>query len=155
MGRRWIGSVVAAGVAAATMIAAAPAAAAGTIDKVGKVRDSGCAGRMIDHKAIIGETGRRLGQVELWYSSRNGGENCVITRSSVGRAEMIASLEVDRDGNKRWSSGDVRSADHGVYNSYAGGAYRTGTNRHCVRFQGLIWRSGDSGSAVSRWSHCS
>lgn len=110
---------------------------------------------MIDHKAIYGETGRRLGQVELWYSSRNGGENCVITRSSVGRAEMVAALDVDKDGNKRWSSGDVTSSDYGKYDSYAGGAYRTGTDRHCVRFQGLIWKSGDSGSAISRFDHCS
>lgn len=110
---------------------------------------------MIDHKDINGETGRHLGRVELWYSPRNGGENCVITRSSVGRAEMAAALSVDKDGNKRWSSRDAFSSDYGKYDRYAGGAYRTGTNRHCVRFQGLIWKSGDVGSAISKFKHCS
>jgi hypothetical protein len=49
----------------------------------------------------------------------------------------------------------VTSSDYGKYDRYAGGAYRTGTDRHCVRFQGLIWKSGDSGSAVSKFGHCS
>lgn len=41
------------------------------------------------------------------------------------------------------------------YDSYAGGAYRTGTGGHCVRFQGLIWKSSNSGSAISSFKHCS
>lgn len=147
--------MVTAGVAGGLMMVSAPAATAATYEKHGHVRDSGCAGRVIDGKDITGDTGRKLGRVELYYSSRNGGENCVITRSSVGRAEMAAVLDVDKDGNKRWSSGDVTSSDYGKYDSYAGGAYRTGTDRHCVRFQGLIWKSGDSGSAISSFKHCS
>ena len=152
--RRSLAAVVAAGVAIGSMVFTAPTAMAGTYEKHGKVRDSGCAGRMIDQEDILGQTGRKLGRVELWYSSRNGGENCVITRSSVGRAEMTAALDVDRDGNRRWSSGDQTSSDYGKYDRYAGGAYRTGTDRHCVRFQGLMWTSTDSGSAPASFGHC-
>ena len=154
MRRRLSGVILAFGMMVSLMLAVAPAASAGTIEKHGYVRDSGCFGRVIESKRIVGESGRALGRVELWYSSRNGGENCVITRSSVGRAEMIADLDVDMDGNKRWSSGDRSSSDDGVYNRYAGGAYRSHTNGHCVRYQGLIFPSHDSGSAWSGFVHC-
>jgi hypothetical protein len=138
----------------ASMLALAPAASAGTIEKHGYVRDSGCYGRIIDSKSIVGDF-RTLGRVELWYSSRNGGENCVITRSSVGRAEMLAALDLDMYGNKRWSSPDVYSSDYGIYDRYAGGAYRSHADGRCVRFHGIIWWGGDSGSYDSAFGHCS
>jgi hypothetical protein len=137
----------------ASVLGVAPAAYAGTIDKHGNVRDSGCYGRVLESKPIVGDF-RTLGRVELWYSSRNGGENCVITRSYVGRAEMVADLALDMDGNKRFSPPDVYSSDHGIYNSYAGGAYRSHADGRCVRYQGLIWKSGDSGSVLSGFVHC-
>lgn len=154
MRRRILATAITTGLAAASVILTAPAADAATIHKHGYVRDSGCAGHILESKKLIGDSTRILGRVELWYSSRNGGENCVITRSYVGRAHMVAELDVDKDGNKRWSSGDVYSSDDGVYNSYAGGAYRTGTNGHCVRYQGLIWISGDSSSIPIKFAHC-
>lgn len=153
--RRLIWLALALGTALASLLALAPAASAGTIGKHGYVRDSGCYGSRIDTHDLVNSQGK-LGRVELWYSTRNGGENCVITRSSVGRVEMIARLDVDMDGSRSWTSGDVYSADHGVYNSYAGGAYRSPSNGRCVRFFGLIDRGGSNfDDYTSSWGHCS
>lgn len=155
MRRQLMATLVTSGVVLGSMVAGAPVASATTIEKIGYVRDSGCAGRMIDQKTIYGDwTRQKFGQVQLFYPPRNGGENCVITRSWVGKAEMSASLLVDKDGNKPGLAGKRFSSDYGKYSSYAGGAYRTGTNGHCVKFHGVIWKSGEPGIGESNYGHC-
>lgn len=143
------------GMVSAFSLASAPAASAGTIEKRGLVRDSGCYGSRIDSWPIINDFGDRTGTLELWYSSRNGGENCAITRSSVGRAQMFVGLLLDMDGNRRPNSPpDLFSSDEGVYDRYAGGAYRPNANGRCVRVQGVIKKGGVSGGALTGFVHC-
>jgi hypothetical protein len=142
------------GLVSAFSFALVPTASAATIEKRGLVRDSGCYGRIVDTWPIINDIGNRTGTLELWYSSRNGGENCAITRSSVGRAEMLVALTLDMDGNRRYSPGDRTSSDYGVYDRYAGGAYRPDADGRCVRVQGIIWKGGMSGGAISGFEHC-
>ena len=154
MRRRLFKTGLVLGLVSAFSFALVPTAAAATIEKRGLVRDSGCYGRIIDTWPIINDVGNRTGTLELWYSSRNGGENCAITRSSVGRAEMLVILTLDMDGNRRYSPGDPISSDHGVYDRYAGGAYRSDADGRCVRVQGVIWKSGISGGALSGFEHC-
>lgn len=152
--RRLSRTALALGAAVALPFALAPSASAATIEKRGLVRDSGCYGSRIDSWPIINDLGARTGTLELWYSSRNGGENCAITRSSVGRARMFVGLLLDMDGNKRPTSPDRFSSDEGVYDSYAGGAYRPDADGRCVRVQGVIEKGGVSGGELTGFVHC-
>lgn len=117
---------------------------------------SSCSGSKLATKVIRNTDGRRIGRSELWYSSINGGQNCVITYNEVpGRANTYAYLIIDDNRNRRHDSTDRVSYDIGDYQYYAGASYRNRTNGKCVKWGGWI-RSyqgfGDVGS--NRWVHC-
>lgn len=152
--RKSITAAVLALTVAGGMAATAAPAAAGTISKVGSVRDAGCYGSRLEVEPIM-KGNVRLGQVELWYSRANGGTNCVLTRNGTGSPATMAELWVDRDGNKRLTRGDGYSKDYGTYPNYAGGAYQTRTDRKCVWFYGSIKVGGvEYWNSSGGWVHC-
>ncbi|WP_154402214.1 hypothetical protein [Ornithinimicrobium cavernae] len=116
-------------VLSATMMAGT-ATSASAAEK-GLVRDS-CIGTRIHHKPLVNGYGNTIGRVELWYSPRNGGQNCAMTYNyAKGKRFTGTFLVVDRDRNNI-------SYDDGWYEHYAGGAYRNGTDGHCVRYGGFV-----------------
>lgn len=110
----------------------------------------GCRGYMQERIPLekVGQPGRYVGHVELWYSSANGGTNCVMTYDdSDGPAWMSTSVKLSE-----WS--EYPGADNGYYNTYAGPYSITGTNGHCVSFYGSIDKYGNTYSYKSEPTHC-
>jgi hypothetical protein len=89
-----------------------------------------------------------IGRVELWYSSANGGTNCVMIWNYLGyKASLTPTLWLD-DGRSQSAPGS--------FVTYSNGAQLTGTNGKCARFSGSIAGSGpiDRGSASRGWGNC-
>lgn len=93
--------------------------------------DHPCGGERISSYKPLSDGGRSIGRVSLWYSSANGGTNCVMTETYLGRsATTWASLDVQKTG------GGVRSdTDSGNYAGFAA-VQLGGTDGHCVRWAG-------------------
>lgn len=138
----------------ATLSVSPPTASAGSHE--GPIKSS-CSGSKLATRVIRSTTGRLLGRAELWYSSRSGGQNCVITYNEVpGRAYTYAWLVVDDNRNRRHDPNiDRASADYGHYLYYAGASYRNRTNGKCVRWGGSISDELGFGDTHSPgWVHC-
>lgn len=107
---------------------------------------SHCTGTKLESKALKFD-GKKRGHVELWYSSKDNGTNCVITYDDAkGKRLMSASLVVQN----RKSSGDVGTFEH-----YAGGAAVTNTNGQCVQWGGYAYFGGKQFMYINdRWTHC-
>lgn len=121
---------VLASLALTTTLSVGLAGAANAYER-GLVRDT-CVGTRIHHKALVNDYGKTIGRVELWYSSRKGGQNCAMTYNyAEGRQNTSTFLVVDRFRNNL-------SLDQGNYWTYAGGAYRNNTDGFCVRYGGYV-----------------
>lgn len=121
-----------------------------------------CVGtRIYTEPVISSDTGKTLGRVELWYSSINGGQNCVMTYDNNNRASayMRARLVVDLNNNRTADWSTESSEDKGTYTTYAGGAYVNGTNGHCVSILGYVRTATDEAYAYwmdgsNQWQFC-
>jgi hypothetical protein len=139
---------------AAASVALAGGASAGAIAKgkspkaksVAKVVST-CTGTRLESKPLRNAAGKQRGHVELWYSSADGGTNCVQTYDDAsGKRQMSATLVVqDRP----------TSSDTATYETYAGGAAVTQTNGQCVQWGGYVWFGKTHyGYVNDRWTHC-
>jgi hypothetical protein len=127
-----------------TLLFASPAVAAEGIS-------SSCSGTVVSQAGLWLPGGNQVGRVELWYSSANGGTNCVITRSYLGSktAGIGAYLWLD-DGRSIY---DASSS----YDSYAGGAWISNASGVCVKYKGeVVNASGSiaSGGRTGTWGNC-
>lgn len=138
-------TVVVGAVAAVTLLAT-PAAAASH----GPIK-SQCTGTR-QESYPLNDGGRQIGRVELWYSSVNGGQNCVMTYNSLaGSVHTEAEIFIDDDGDGDW---DRNSWDRGNYSTYAGASYRDNTNGKCVWVYGQVSGGGYFDEFGSGWVHC-
>lgn len=146
-------SLVAAAAAVGMLVSTAPAA---TALSQGPLRDH-CVGTRIATHVLKNDRGVKIGRVELWYASRAGGQNCVMTYNyGAGKRFTGTFLRVDDNGDLR---ADRSSSDEGSYQYYAGGSYRNYTNGDCVQWGGMVYgpypaKHWDDDSFVSRWGHC-
>lgn len=88
-----------------------------------------------------------FGKTELWYSSANGGTNCVITHNLSGPGAWVeVHLQLD----------DGRAAgDSGYYGSYAGASYLTNADGHCVKVTGYVAPElGGYSRVITPWRNC-
>ena len=127
-----------------TVLFAAPASAAEGIS-------SSCSGTVVAQAGLWLPGGNQAGRVELWYSSANGGTNCVITHSYLGTktAGIGAYLWLD-DGR---SNSDASAS----YDSYAGGAWISNASGVCVKYKGEVVSSSGaiaSGGRTGSWGNC-
>ncbi|WP_454853110.1 hypothetical protein [Promicromonospora soli] len=123
-------------VAAVTLLAT-PAAA----EHHGNIKES-CSGTLLSSAPIKAGT-KRLGHVEIWYSSANGGTNCVETHNELGYAAYTEAY--------LWVSdpGGARTAwDRGTYSSYAGASYIVNADGHCAKAKGVITYNGRGYAAL-------
>ncbi|MEU3664100.1 hypothetical protein AB0E77_30820 [Streptomyces sp. NPDC032940] len=111
-------------VAAGLNLVAAPSASAAA-------EAYGCPGSQIDTYNIKDENGSTWGSIYLYYSSANGGTNCVInmTKKYAGQRHY---MDV-----KLWHSGDS-DKDEGYFTQYAGPATVTNSNGKCITLSGWV-----------------
>lgn len=148
MNTRWLGRSA----AVATVAALGIVGAGVTAPQASAALKSSCSGTRIENIPLRGiNTGTYLGNTELWYSSANGGTNCVITHINVSGVKLAqAVLVVQRDG------ADSIENNSGAFTQYAGASYFTNTNGHCIKWSGGIWANVDNDAAGSpnTWVHC-
>lgn len=125
--RKLVISVCAALLAAGAAVVGAPAQAA-TISVAPPYQlVTNCPGGMVSGfpKQVQNSVGERLGRVELFYSSANGGTNCTKFYDQLsGSYNMSAQLRLE--GISHWG------VDAGTFSTYAGGVLVTGTAGKCV-----------------------
>lgn len=96
---------------------------------------SRCPGTMLKEWSLKSSGGFKQGYVQLWYSSANGGTNCVMTFDNIaGSHSMLAWLR---------APGGRQDRDEDVYTTYAGGlgnpgAYLTNMDGKCVDWGGQV-----------------
>jgi hypothetical protein len=127
-----------------TVLFAAPASAAEGISP-------SCSGAIVAQAPVKLPNGTQVGRVELWYSSANGGTNCVITRSSLGSSTGgIGAYLWLQDGRSIYDA----SAS---YNSYAGGAWISNAAGICVKYKGEVVNASGAvgtGGRTGSWGNC-
>ncbi|MFC7024202.1 hypothetical protein ACFQHV_13735 [Promicromonospora thailandica] len=126
-----------------TVLFASPAVAAQGVSP-------SCSGSIVHQAGLWLPGGNQVGRVELWYSSANGGTNCVITRSFLGsKTDGIGAYLWLQDGRNVFDS----SAS---YNSYAGGAWISNAAGVCVKYKGEVVLNGDvaTGGRPGSWGNC-
>lgn len=121
------------------------------------VRDHCVGNKMRPNKPLINGYGKKIGHIELWYSSRNGGQKCVMTYNH-GKGTRVTQATLWADDN-RDGGDDRRASDRGRYEYYAGGAFLNQTNGSCVQFYGEVLgpnpkSSKDDAWAISSWGNC-
>jgi hypothetical protein len=139
------------GAVAAVGLFASPASA----DTVGPIKSS-CYGTKLA-TWNLSDGGVALGRTELWYSSVNGGQNCVITYNTLpGEVPTSVTLTVDDNRNREVDSSDRKAWDVDVYSSYAGASYLNNTDGKCVRVTGEVRNASHSliDSFGSGWRNC-
>jgi hypothetical protein len=139
------------GAVAAVGLFASPASA----DTVGPIKSS-CSGTKLA-TWNLSDGGVALGRTELWYSSVNGGQNCVITYNTLpGEVPTSVTLTVDDNRNREVDSSDRKAWDVDVYSSYAGASYLNNTDGKCVRVTGEVRNASHSliDSFGSGWRNC-
>ncbi|MFD8010498.1 hypothetical protein [Streptomyces sp. NPDC058955] len=121
--RRPIASLAVIAMTVAGLIGFAPSASAG---------DYGCAGSLVYSKNLTGPGNEVWSTAKLYYSSANGGTNCMVlvAKKYAGiKHYMYAMLRVDgRTGSH---------VNEGQFAWYAGPVVRTNTDGHCV--SGGFW----------------
>lgn len=119
----------------------ATGASADTIDQ--------CYGTRIEKKDLTNPDGTKKGYVELWYSSRDGGTNCVMTYNDTPGCNLVTNAYLTVEGR-------ARQSDEGMFCIYAGGVRAKNTNGKCVQFSGYVGLSnGSKGWRYSSgWVHC-
>lgn len=126
-----------------TVLLASPASAAEGIS-------SSCSGTVVAQDTLWLPGGNQVGRVELWYSSANGGTNCVITHSYLGsRTDGIGAYLWIQDGR---NIADASSS----YDSYAGGAWISNASGLCVKYKGEVVLDGTvaTGGRWGSWGNC-
>ena len=84
------------------------------------------------------------GRVEVWYSPKNGGTNCVMVYDLLpGAHYMQARIRIPN------SAKDV--SDVGTYEYYAGGAQISGTDGKCIEIDAFIRVSGAYSFRYGHW----
>lgn len=139
------------GAVAAVGLFASPASA----DTGGPIKSS-CSGTKLA-SWDLSDGGTDLGHTELWYSSVNGGQNCVITYNALpGDVPTAVTLIVDDNRNRRLDSTDREAYDIGVYGSYAGASYLNNTDGKCVMVTGEVRNASHSlvDSFGTGWRNC-
>lgn len=77
-------------------------------------RTTPCPGTRISNYKPLVDDGRTIGRVSLWYRSANGGTNCVMTETFIGRqAQTWAALDIQEPG------ADRTDEDRGYFSSFA------------------------------------
>lgn len=138
---------------ASTSQATTSQAAAG--DHYGPIKSSCSGTKVATWKLKKPGTSTVVGRTELWYSSANSGQNCVITYNTVaGSIPTGAQLWVDDDHNRKHSAGDRTSYDYGKYASYAGASYRNSTNGKCVKVKGEVTNGRWTAYVLTGWRNC-
>ncbi|GAA1182567.1 hypothetical protein F4556_001523 [Kitasatospora gansuensis] len=132
----------------------APAASAGTY---------GCGGSLVDTYDVRTSGGTKYGQVNLYYSTADGGTNCAVTidtyfGSGVSKDMNVVVVKCVA-GSAQGSMCDVGDSriDRGYYSWYAGPVAVTGTASRCVRVLGYIANPSDSSayaSVATSAAHC-
>ena len=106
-----------------------------------------CTGSKLESKPLTGPGGKTRGHVELWYSSADGGTNCVITYDDASGSRLMSATLVVQDRN---TASDTKTYEH-----YAGGAAVTQTNGKCVQWGGYVFFGKKQfGYINDRWTHC-
>ncbi|MGI5377110.1 hypothetical protein ACQEV2_23270 [Streptomyces sp. CA-251387] len=109
----------------------------------------GCPGSQIDTYNIKDENGSTWGSIYLYYSSANGGTNCVInmTKKYAGQRHY---MDV-----KLWHSSDD-DKDEGYFYEYAGPALVTNSNGKCITLSGWVADPGYNKIVGDQWQnvHC-
>ncbi|MDO9356910.1 MAG: hypothetical protein Q7T55_24650 [Solirubrobacteraceae bacterium] len=139
-------SVVLAGGISASAVSAKGKGKSPAAKSVAKVVST-CTGTKLESEPLKNGAGKKRGHVELWYSTADGGTNCVQTYDDAGgKREMSATLVVqDRP----------TSSDTATYEYYAGGAAVTQTAGQCVQWGGYVWFGKTHyGYTNDRWTHC-
>lgn len=99
----------------------------------------GCSGSQVYSKNLIGPGGEVWSTARIYYSTANGGTNCIVlvAKKYAGvRHYMSVTLWVDgRSGSKE---------DDGNFVSYAGPVTQTNTNGKCV--SGTLWENSPGGN---------
>ena len=100
----------------------------------GGLRDH-CVGSRIASHNIVNKSGKVLGHTELWYSSINGGQNCVMTYNTGDRPFTQTYLWRLV---KKGGLADAAAGDSGFYQYYAGGSFVNNTDGRCVTWGGQV-----------------
>ncbi|WP_129788958.1 hypothetical protein [Promicromonospora panici] len=140
-------------VVVATVAALGLFAAPAYADSYGPIKSSCSGTRLASWDLVSGMT--IFGRTELWYSSANGGQNCVVTYTNSPGAWTEVHLLVDDNDNRTVDSTDRGAGDSGYYNSYAGASYLNNTDGHCVKVIGSVApRSGGSAGINTPFRNC-
>ncbi len=87
------------------------------------------------------------GHIEVWYSSANGGTNCVLVYDDVaGKHWMTVGV--------RLSSGRKSHTDSGRFHTYAGPVKVTKTKGKCISLYGEVINKGVSYRRALNKVHC-
>lgn len=126
---------------ASTLVAVTPEAEAASPcpgNRVGKYQLYG-GGEVPDHF--------KHGHIEVWYSSANGGTNCVLVYDDMaGKHWMTVGV--------RLSSGRKERTDSGRFHTYAGPVKVTKTKGKCISLYGEVKYKGVSYRRVLNKVHC-
>lgn len=134
--RRFLGMMA---VALAALLSGVGVANAGTIEQYAYGNawiGSGCSG------GVVGQWSWDTGNAKMYYSSANGGTNCLIAYNTSG-SPMTMSVYL-RD---QWDA-DV-AYDKGLYSQFAGSVHVGTTSSHCLYFDVEILRP--SGWVTVAW----
>lgn len=134
--RAAMSALITAAVTAGTLVAIAPSASA-----------AGCSGTRISTMPLKAGT-KTAGQAELWYSSSNGGTNCVIVYDQLSGSHDMAAY-IDRGSAGGWDKTDV-----GTYTYYAGPVSLTNMSGTCVSWGGDMIVGNTYYSAFRYNVHC-
>ncbi|MFI6490586.1 hypothetical protein [Streptomyces sp. NPDC050564] len=109
----------------------------------------GCAGSEVDTYNIKDTDGSVWGTLHLFYSSANGGTNCVVNvaRKYYGQKQL---LEVSI------RQGDRFKKQEDYFYEYAGPVSLTGMDGHCVTVSGWVTSPSGSKAVGDQWAdvHC-
>lgn len=94
---------------------------------------SSCAGSLV-HKPFTKNTSKGSVKIYVYYSSANGGTNCIIARKSgawTGKKTFM-NLSIWRDDTRALGEYPYTAYDSGAYTSYAGSISIPHTNGRCI-----------------------
>lgn len=106
---------------------------------------SSCSGSLIATEPVINDRGQLIANANIYYSSANGGTNCMKVVLASGHAgithNMQALIHVCNVRSPCQTYSDTsptrRDGDSGNFSSYAGPVHVTGTDGRCIRLYAL------------------